>query len=79
MLRIAVCDDNKEFQILLINALNNFCERIFPKTLTYEISEGFNSAEDVLKYIENDDIDVLFLDIDMPGIGGLELARRLSF
>ena len=79
MLHIALCDDNVEFQRLFYNALKELCGKIFPENLEYEIINGFGSAEEVLSYTEHGEIDVLFLDIDMPKISGLDLARRLVF
>lgn len=39
----------------------------------------FNNPADALVYIaKNDDIDVAFLDIEMPVMTGLELARRIN-
>ncbi len=39
----------------------------------------FESAEQALAYIQkNEPPDVLFLDIDMPGMNGLELRKQLS-
>ena len=78
MIHIALCDDNIDFQKVFRDLLNNTCKNVFPKTLRYDILESFGSAEQVLLYVEKEIIDVLFLDIDMPGIGGLELARRMT-
>jgi len=36
----------------------------------------FESAEDALSIIEKERIDVLFLDIDMPGLNGIEFRKR---
>jgi two-component system, LytTR family, response regulator len=36
----------------------------------------FESADDALICIENNPIDILFLDIDMPGISGMELRKQ---
>jgi len=36
----------------------------------------FENAEDTLAYLENNPIDVLFLDIDMPGDNGLQLRKK---
>ncbi len=46
----------------------------------FEISElnTFQSGEEALKFVENNAIDAAFLDIEMPGIHGLELAKRLK-
>lgn len=55
------------------------------KTLTNAIREtkafqdifAFHSCNDTLEWASHNPFDVAFLDIDMRGIGGLELARRL--
>ncbi|MGN0817803.1 MAG: LytR/AlgR family response regulator transcription factor [Candidatus Coproplasma sp.] len=40
--------------------------------------KGFRYAEDALEYAENKVIDAAFLDIEMAGIDGVELALRLK-
>ena len=35
---------------------------------------GFSYAEDVLEYLEDHTCDVAFLDIEMAGLNGMELA-----
>lgn len=77
MLRIGLCDDSADFRRLFSKTLKELCARIFPAELEYEICGGFGSADEVLSYIEQNEIDVLFLDIDMPKMSGLELAKRL--
>ena len=36
----------------------------------------FESAEDALPFIDTTDIDILFLDIDMPGLSGIEFRKK---
>lgn len=43
-----------------------------------EIKGIFNSSLEALDYLMNDKVDVVFLDIDMPKLNGLELARLLK-
>ena len=38
----------------------------------------FNSPQDALKKIEEEKIDVIFTDIKMPGISGLELLQTIK-
>lgn len=38
----------------------------------------FQSGEDALEFIKSNETDVAFLDMEMPGIHGLELASRLK-
>lgn len=36
----------------------------------------FESAEDALPFIDTTDVDILFLDIDMPGLSGIEFRKK---
>ena len=38
----------------------------------------FQDGEEALEYVKNNTIDVAFLDMEMPGIHGLDLAKRLK-
>ena len=42
------------------------------------ISGCFESAEEVVRFVDKNPVDVLLLDIDMPGMNGLELRRKLD-
>lgn len=48
--------------------------RSFP---VLNIVKVFTSTEKAIAFIEKEKIEVLFLDIDMPGINGLELRKKL--
>lgn len=37
---------------------------------------AFSNAEDALEVINNNHVEVLFLDIDLPGLSGVELRKR---
>jgi len=41
------------------------------------ISASFDNALDAFNYLQINNVDLLFLEIEMPGIGGIELARSL--
>ena len=43
-----------------------------------EVSKGFSSCSAALAYASEHPVDIAFLDINMRGIGGLELAERLT-
>lgn len=52
------------------------------RLLVEEISQlvllnSFNNAEDASVYINNTVVDLIFLDINMPGINGIEFARTI--
>lgn len=42
-----------------------------------ELLDGFNSAESASVYLQNTEVDLIFLDINMPGINGIEFARTI--
>lgn len=73
---IAVCDDNVKEHM----TIGNICDNCLKKySIEYELLI-FCSGEALLKYCdnkENNRIDVLFLDIELTGINGLELKDRL--
>jgi two-component system LytT family response regulator len=70
---IAVCDD--ENITLKIN-----CTYINELAKKYRIDaciNGFNSGEAVIEYAEKEEIDILFMDIDMKGINGIQTASKV--
>lgn len=58
-------------------ALDLLCHYI-RQTPTLELSARFNNAIETLRYLSEHEVDVLFLDIQMPDLSGVELARILS-
>ncbi len=42
-----------------------------------ELLKSFNNAEDASVYINNTVVDLIFLDINMPGTNGIEFARTI--
>lgn len=47
------------------------------KNPSLQLLGAFYSAEEALKFIEKNKIDVLFLDIEMPEINGLEFRKKV--
>ena len=66
-MRIAICDDEKDIRGLIANKV----EKQYPDA---EII-FFQSGEELL--LVDESIDILFLDIQMSGIDGMETAREL--
>ena len=70
----------KEIKILLVDD-----EEYFVKSLSEYINKMKNlradialSGEEALKLVENETPDVIVLDLKMPGIGGMEVLRRVK-
>lgn len=73
MLQLAVCDDEKVFRSDLRKILGTELELC---GIDYHISE-FASGEELIAGLGKADCQILFLDIEMKGIDGVETARRL--
>lgn len=75
MLSIAICDDNQENRLSLRWLLESILEN---RKLEYTIYE-FSSGETLLPWMEkhHNEIDLLFLDIEMGRLNGLETAKKL--
>ena len=77
MINIAVCDDNLQFAKLLLQHLKRLCAYKIPPRIDCRLTPAFSSGAEVLAYLKENSIDVLFLDIDMPETNGFELAKIL--
>lgn len=72
MIRIAVCDDDKKFS----ERMKLLIEQYFTEQSVEINAAVFNSGADYLS--DNTDYNAVFLDIDMPDMGGFEIAEQLS-
>lgn len=71
-LKIAICDDSSVDRTIIKRILRDYFknnENITYVLFEYESGEAFISGEK--------DIDLVFLDIMMPGVSGMDVARRL--
>ena len=73
MLKVAICDDEKIF----IDTLHAHLKPIFDTMFSETEFSTFQNAELLLRSYKTENFDVLFLDIDMPGISGFEVARAI--
>ncbi len=71
MINIAVCDDEK----CMSEKIEKMAEDFFKRKNTDISVVKYSSGEELLK--SNERIDILFLDIGMRGMDGIETARKL--
>ncbi len=69
MFKVIAVDDEQ-------NALNRF-ERLILQDSRLELVKTFTKPQEAAKFCEDNKIDIAFLDIEMPGMSGLELAEVL--
>lgn len=72
-LHIAACDDNPEMLELLSCLIS---ERFLYHNIITKIDK-FSDPLQLCNALSNDDYDLLFLDIDMPKIDGITLAKNI--
>ena len=73
IINIAICDDEK----LQVNSLNHIVSRYFElQGHKYKINE-FNSGELLLNSLQQTYFDIIFMDIEMNGLNGVETAKRI--
>ena len=63
-----------EDEIMALKSLSNLCQ----KMEQLELIDALSNGEEALKRIESEEVDLIFLDIEMPGMSGLELLDRLT-
>lgn len=72
-MRIAICEDSAADQAFLCTYIREYCAR---NSYRCDI-ETFDSGEALLAALEEDGFHALLLDIYLPGISGMELARKV--
>lgn len=69
-MKIFICDD----ELPILNSIIEKMQKISPE----EAIQGFSSAHNLLQELHQTSCDVLLLDIDMPGISGMDIAKQLN-
>lgn len=72
-MRIGICDDERSLRISLRGIIEREAQLC---GLEYKIRE-YESGEEMLKMIQKEPPELLFLDIEMDGISGMEAAKEL--
>lgn len=67
-LRILIVDDEEELVSALMERLN----------LRGFQAQGVTTGTAALEFLEGEECDVVLLDLKMPGLGGLEVIRRIK-
>ena len=70
-MRIAVCDDEELFRIEFKNVLDKALVNV-----DYDI-DTFSGGSSLYEAFLKEPFDLVFLDVEMPGIDGITLAKRL--
>lgn len=70
MISVVAIDDEP----LALNVIKNYCSRLD----FLELKETFTDANKALAYLNEHPVDLVFLDIHMPSISGIELCQRIS-
>lgn len=70
MLKVIIADDDESSRLVLKETLR----RVSGISIVGEAENG----EELIRIVEKNDVDVVFLDINMPGMTGLEAASQIS-
>ena len=76
-MKIVFCDDNSQFLLLLTKVVQKEFEKILHSGEEADVGPVFSSGKELVDYINENHVDVVFLDIDMPGMNGFEVAKLL--
>lgn len=68
MIRAIVIDDESVAR----DTLYKCCQKYAPD---FEIVKNFDNGTDALSYLQENDVDLVFTDIKMPGITGIDVAK----
>lgn len=73
-LKIAVCDDDASQRTYLYDILTPWARR---NRHLVEMKRYANAKQFLFDYVEEKDFDILLLDIEMPEINGIEIAKKV--
>ncbi|NLR91250.1 MULTISPECIES: response regulator transcription factor [Flammeovirga] len=70
MKKIIIVEDNKDVQ-------EAFQLLIETKTSNYQVIKAYDTCEDAIENLETDLPDIVLMDIDLPGMNGIEGTRHI--
>lgn len=71
MIKTLIVDDNP----MEVLAIQEYCKNNEHLVLSEPLSDGLSA----LHYLKDNKVDLLFLDVEMPEMSGLELIQQLSY
>jgi len=64
-----------EDELMARKSLGTLCSKVDK----LQLAESFVSADEALNYLEQNEVDLIFLDIEMPGLSGIEMLDQMAF
>lgn len=73
MINVAICDDDKT----IIDELSKILS-VYAESLKEKISiKSFYNGKDLLYFLENNQVNIIYLDIQMDNISGIEVGEKI--
>jgi len=69
-MKLFICDD----EVQIRHDFEKMIQKLYPQSAI----KAFGCGEELLQALATESCDVLLLDIDMPGISGMDVARKLG-
>lgn len=76
-MRIAICDDNSIVLVRIRKEIEKVLEKHAPDQAQLVHILEYDNGFDLLDAHAKDNFDVVCLDVEMPGLNGLEVAQSL--
>jgi len=76
-MNIVICDDDQQLLSVINQSIRDLLVKSSFSDFDYNI-EMFNNSANALKYCSTNEISIVFLDIDMPGMNGFDVAEILK-
>ncbi len=70
------------FKVIIVDDNSAFLEGLTSLIETdnkYEVVATYTSGDELLKYDKLNTVDLLLLDVEMPGLGGIKTAQLINF